>query len=372
MAFHADLPAGQVFRLYGAALGRKPDPIGFGEVGAGDGGRRRRLKAIAAGFVGSAEFAARFGAPDNAGFVTLLYGNVLGRAPDAAGLNHWLNAMAHRHAAAPTRCSASPSRPSTSSARPPTTTQASGFRTRRRWMCCGATWACWTACRTRGASRPGRRRARPGSGNSSLIEGFVGSPEFQTRFGGLSNRDFVEQLYRTALDRDADPDGRGAWTRALDSGIDGRAGRGAGLRRQRRDDGQAHAPGRGRDPLGLSTGPHAVVAIGSPQCKNDFVKRVELIASRRLGELAMPVRPRPRDTGRGGRLEPQLLRPRPAEDSGAARQHRDHGSGRDGLDGAEVLHPAARGRLERPPGRHPGRGALHLRHPRHVQLRGRS
>ena len=94
VAFHADLPAGQVFRLYGAALGRKPDPIGFGEwvqeLEAGG----AELKALAAGFVGSAEFAARFGAPGDAGFVTLLYGNVLGRAPDAAGLNHWLNAMA--------------------------------------------------------------------------------------------------------------------------------------------------------------------------------------------------------------------------------------------------------------------------------------
>jgi hypothetical protein len=48
--------------------------------------------------------------------------------------------------------------------------------------------------------------------------------EFGVRFGGLSNRDFVEQLYRTALDRPADADGLAAWTRVLDAGIDGRAG----------------------------------------------------------------------------------------------------------------------------------------------------
>src|SRR3954468_18435387 len=66
VAFHADSAAGQVFRLYGAALGRGPDPVGFGEwvqnLEAGGIG----LGTIAASFVGSAEFAARYGAPDNA------------------------------------------------------------------------------------------------------------------------------------------------------------------------------------------------------------------------------------------------------------------------------------------------------------------
>jgi len=39
-----------------------------------------------------------------------------------------------------------------------------------------------------------------------------------------SHRDFVEQLYRTALDRNADPDGLATWTQELDSGIGTRSG----------------------------------------------------------------------------------------------------------------------------------------------------
>jgi serralysin len=46
-----------------------------------------------AGFVNSAEFQNTYGALDNTGFVTLLYQNVLGRAPDAGGLTGWLNAL---------------------------------------------------------------------------------------------------------------------------------------------------------------------------------------------------------------------------------------------------------------------------------------
>ena len=259
VAFHADSAAGQVFRLYGAALGRRPDPIGFGEwvqeteAGASD------LEAVAAGFVGSAEFAARFGAPDNAGFVTLLYANVLGRAPDAAGLNYWTNAMATGTSRAGALLGFS---------------ESAEYKQRTAANYHAGLWvpdpeAVDVLRSLRGGAGPpaGRRglggldggaRGRPRAIRAD--HGFVQSPEFQTRFGGLSNRDFVEQLYWTALDRDADPDGRGLDRRSTGQYPRGRSLR---LRQQRRDDRQAHAPGRGRHPLGLSTGPRALDSIGS-------------------------------------------------------------------------------------------------------------
>jgi len=43
--------------------------------------------------VNSAEFQLKYGALDNEGFVSLLYQNVLGRAPDAAGLNNWVTQL---------------------------------------------------------------------------------------------------------------------------------------------------------------------------------------------------------------------------------------------------------------------------------------
>jgi Ca2+-binding RTX toxin-like protein len=83
-----ELHAGQIFRLYGATLARTPDVSGFkgwtDALGNGQG-----LAGIAAGFVNSTEFQTRYGSQDSTGFVTLLYQNVLGRAPDAGGLSYW-------------------------------------------------------------------------------------------------------------------------------------------------------------------------------------------------------------------------------------------------------------------------------------------
>ncbi|MCF4130157.1 DUF4214 domain-containing protein [Methylobacterium sp. SyP6R] len=51
-----------------------------------------------------------------------------------------------------------------------------------------------------------------------IAKAFLASPEGQARTGALGNADFVEQLYRTALDRPSDPGGLAAWTAALDAG----------------------------------------------------------------------------------------------------------------------------------------------------------
>jgi hypothetical protein len=51
------------------------------------------LVQVADFFTASPEFQATYGALDNTAFVTLLYGNVLGRAPDAGGLAGWVGAL---------------------------------------------------------------------------------------------------------------------------------------------------------------------------------------------------------------------------------------------------------------------------------------
>ncbi|SDF37261.1 protein of unknown function [Limimaricola pyoseonensis] len=81
-----------VYRLYGAALDREPDMAGLRNWSArlADGLSR---EAAAAGFTNSAEFSARFGAPDNGGFVDLLYRNVLGREADAQGRANWIERL---------------------------------------------------------------------------------------------------------------------------------------------------------------------------------------------------------------------------------------------------------------------------------------
>jgi Ca2+-binding RTX toxin-like protein len=93
LAFDIDGNAGQTYRLYQAAFARPPDVPGLSFwIGQMDSGAT--LPAVAAQFIGSAEFISKYGAnPSNADFVTLLYQNVLNRLPDAAGLAFWVNQL---------------------------------------------------------------------------------------------------------------------------------------------------------------------------------------------------------------------------------------------------------------------------------------
>ncbi|MCR9127023.1 MAG: DUF4214 domain-containing protein [Rhodobacteraceae bacterium] len=79
----------EVYRLYEATLARAPDAAGLqgwvDQIVTGT-----TLAEVATGFVASPEFTNTYGALDDADFVALLYRNVLGRAPDAEGAQGWL------------------------------------------------------------------------------------------------------------------------------------------------------------------------------------------------------------------------------------------------------------------------------------------
>lgn len=96
IALDIDGHGGQAYRLYQAAFGRTPDKAGLGFwINALDKGSS--LAHVAGEFVNSSEFVTRSGgaASDDATFVTLLYQNVLQRAPDAGGQQYWLDALHH-------------------------------------------------------------------------------------------------------------------------------------------------------------------------------------------------------------------------------------------------------------------------------------
>ena len=86
--------SGRMFRLYNASFKRLPDPDGLKywitqfSSGAND------IRTVASSFLGSAEFAQRYGDEvTDEKYVTTLYQNVLGRAPDTSGLNYWLGQL---------------------------------------------------------------------------------------------------------------------------------------------------------------------------------------------------------------------------------------------------------------------------------------
>lgn len=87
--------AGSAYRLYEAALNRKPDLGGLGYwIARLDHGAS--LTEAANGFIQSHEFAQRYGAANsNEEFLALLYQNVLDRSPDPAGSQYWLANMDH-------------------------------------------------------------------------------------------------------------------------------------------------------------------------------------------------------------------------------------------------------------------------------------
>ena len=86
--------SGQMFRLYNAAFARFPDSDGLNYWISKYSSGENDSRAVAQSFLASAEFSERYGANvTDEKYVTTLYQNVLGRAPDTSGLNYWLGQL---------------------------------------------------------------------------------------------------------------------------------------------------------------------------------------------------------------------------------------------------------------------------------------
>jgi serralysin len=94
LAFDISGDAGKAYRLYQAALDRTPDGNGLGGwIKYLDEGYS--LTSAAQQFIDSSEFKIKYGALDDRAFVNQLYLNVLDRNGEAAGINGWVDGMAH-------------------------------------------------------------------------------------------------------------------------------------------------------------------------------------------------------------------------------------------------------------------------------------
>lgn len=93
VAFDINGSAGQAYRIYQAAFGRKPDLAGLG-YWINDLDKGSDLAKVAAGFFSSSEFQALYGTnPSNTVLINNFYQNVLHRAPDQAGFDYWLDQL---------------------------------------------------------------------------------------------------------------------------------------------------------------------------------------------------------------------------------------------------------------------------------------
>lgn len=92
-AYDIECDEAKAGRLYRAALGRGPDAAGLAYQASAV--TTNGLVTVAGHFLASPEFQGRYGAnPSDEQYVTLLYANVLGREPDAAGKAYQINALA--------------------------------------------------------------------------------------------------------------------------------------------------------------------------------------------------------------------------------------------------------------------------------------
>lgn len=216
LVFDPNDPAMQVYRFYQAALGRAPDSVGqnfwTAELQGGKG-----LATVASGFVNSTEYNTRFGALDDAGFVSLTYRNVLGRAPDAPGLSYWLNNLSHGATRQDVVVNFS---------------ESYEFKARVAATLPNGLWdsdenaaaiaRLYQATLGRHPDEAGLRYWDSSFDNGlslrDMAGAFTASSEFAARFGSPDNAGFINQLYVNVLGRAPDSTGFDYWKTGIDAG----------------------------------------------------------------------------------------------------------------------------------------------------------
>ena len=215
-----DAAAAQIYRIYRATLGRAPDQAGhFGWTGQLQNGSQS-LGQIIAGFTGSPEFQARYGAASDAQFVTLLYNNVLHRAPDAGGFASWTQALANGSL---NRSDVVAGFSESREFRAATEAAALSYgRAGQQAHWSDDVYRLYHATLDRDPDAGGLQAwslaLAHGSSFLQVVAGFVGSAEFQARYGATSDAQFVTLLYHNVLHRAPDAGGLASWTQALAAG----------------------------------------------------------------------------------------------------------------------------------------------------------
>lgn len=211
--------ANQVYRMYQATLDRAPDLGGYAnwtkQLFEGD----IALAAMAAGFVGSAEFQNTYGALSNEAFVELLYQNVLNRAADSGGLAAWTGALNNGMSREDVVLGFSESQEFRNNTTPAAEALAK-TSVEVNWS--DEVYRIYRATLDREPDVGGFTNwvtaLSTGTPFTAVISSFVNSAEFQATYGALSNGGFVELLYQNVLDRSADASGLANWTNQLNTG----------------------------------------------------------------------------------------------------------------------------------------------------------
>lgn len=213
----AHSPGGEVYTLYEGLLGRAPDPIGAESWTAKLSGGAT-LKSVVEAFLASPETQAHVGAASNAGYAEALYETVLGRHGDAAGLQGWTQALDTGLSRADAAVSLLFSDEHVAQLAPALTAgvfiadQAAADVARLYDGVLGrapdaAGFPGWTAA------------VHSGTSLGTVAQTFLGSAEYAAQHpGGVTDQQFVDALYATALGHPADAAGEQGWLGMLAHG----------------------------------------------------------------------------------------------------------------------------------------------------------
>lgn len=218
LSFDVDGIPAQVMRLYDAALDRLPDQAGLEVQVQAIASGANTLAGLAQAFIASPEFQDRYGNLSDRAFVEQLYRFCLNREGDEPGIQAQVQALQGGLSRGQLLINFS------ESAEHRTLTQATlsaGLWVPDAEALQIARLYDATFDRLPDAAGLAGQLAALDSGVTllQLAANFAASAEFQARYGNLSDRAFVEQLYRFCLDREGDEPGIVAQVQALQSGL---------------------------------------------------------------------------------------------------------------------------------------------------------
>ncbi|WP_323770764.1 DUF4214 domain-containing protein [Antarctobacter sp.] len=210
----------QVYRIYKAVFGREPDVNGHQYWVTQLASTAKSHAEIAQGFMASPEFQNTYGTTTDVEFVTLLYQNVLGRAPDTGGLNAWLSnlsdgmsrQMVVRHFA--------------ESPENKVSTLDGQIEFDTQWDATTYTDDVFRLFQTvfdrapdAGEFEEWMQNLSNGGTLDGAVNALMASPEFQDSFGATTNAEFVTLLYVNALGSPPAGSQMAVWTTALNAGL---------------------------------------------------------------------------------------------------------------------------------------------------------
>jgi hypothetical protein len=203
--------AEDVDRLYSAALGRAPDVGGLQFWTSDVDDSHVSLSDIANSFAASPEFINHYGSLSNLAFVQQLYQNVLNRPGEAGGVHFWQDTLAAGTSRGTVLLSFAEG-PENQAKTLPTAGDKNNAEAYRLYQ------AALDRTPDQGGLSFWSSALKSGTTPDQVAQSFIGSPEFQQKYGSLSASDFVSQLYLNVLHRAGDPGGQQFWTSQLQGG----------------------------------------------------------------------------------------------------------------------------------------------------------